>query len=302
MHSGLWVLGCSVPLSPGILAACTLSDLHPTPHVGPCPRVSGPTSQFQVPPRLWTPAAHSWVSSLCEPIHLVPAPLCPIHAWLWASCTPSAHVSKTVCALSCPFQEQLRRGQQAHSGVWPKANANPGIAGTGRQRGRGGGWPWGGGVGTLGLGARDQSLPYTVHVPDRLPAGVAVRTFQTPPPSPPFPAGKGGGNPAARIVPLSSEQGPGVPGQGWGQRLLGGVPSLEAADPWPLGRPSLHLGAVGPTGRWAPHSGTPSPSGSFWSWPRSASIVSLLVSGVGRECACDLFLPRGFPTSLGSPL
>lgn len=34
---------------------------------------------------------------------------------------------------------------------------------------------------------------------------------------------------------------------------------------------------------------------------RSAFIVSLCVSGAGRECACDLFLPRGFPASLGSP-
>lgn len=246
--TGSW--GALFPLSLGTLEACTLSGLHSTPHVGSCPRLSGPTGPFQVLPRLWTPAAHSWVSGLCEPIHLVPAPLCPIHAWLWAGCTPSAHVSKTVCALSRLFQEQLPSSQQAHSGVWPKANANPGVAGTG-QWGRGGGWPWGGRVGTLSSGARDQSLPYTGHVLDRLPTGVAVCTFQTPPPSPPFPAGKGGGNLAARLVPRSSGQGPGAPGRGWGWRLLRG---------YRLGRPQTPgcpAGRLPTWGLWGPRDDGP---------------------------------------------
>lgn len=221
MHSGLWVLGHSVPLSPGILAACTLSCLHPTPHVGPCPRVSGPTSQFQVPPRLWTPAAHSWVSSLCEPIHLVPAPLCPIHAWLWAGCTPSAHVSKTVCALSCPFQEQLRRGQQAHSGVWPKANANPGIAGTGRQQGRGGGWPWGGETGDPRFGSM-RSKP-SVH--GARPGQAASRSgcVHVPDPStePAISCREGWGQPGCQDCPLQLGAG------SWGPR-----PGVGAEAAW----------------------------------------------------------------------
>lgn len=58
-------------------------------------------------------------------------------------------------------------------------------------------------LGTLGLGAGDQSLPYTVRVLDRLPT--AERTFQTPPPCLAVPA-------QAALQPTRR-----LPGQeGWG--------------------------------------------------------------------------------------
>jgi hypothetical protein len=72
-----------------------------------------------------------------NPFIPVSGTLCPIHVRLWAVCTPSAPVSETVCALSPPFQEQLPGSQQAHSGVWPEANANPSAVGASKKAGVG---------------------------------------------------------------------------------------------------------------------------------------------------------------------
>ena len=52
--------------------------------------------------------------------------------------------SETGSALSPRFQEQLLGSQQAHSGVWLEANANPSIAGTRSRWGQGWGAAMGG--------------------------------------------------------------------------------------------------------------------------------------------------------------
>lgn len=77
--------------------------------------------------------------------------------------------------------------------------------------------------------------------------------------------------------------------------ISGGRRTLAA---WSATSPPGGCGVPGKTG---PGCRAPASSGCLWGEPRSASIVSLPVSGAGRERACDLFLPRGFPASLGSP-
>lgn len=87
----------------------------------------------------WGPFTGVWAS--VSPFILGPG-LCALFMRGAGRARPVRPDSETGGALSPQFQEQLPRSQQAHSGVWLEANANPRIAGTGSRGGRGGEWPW----------------------------------------------------------------------------------------------------------------------------------------------------------------
>lgn len=216
-----------------------------------------------------------------------------------AGCAPSAHIPKTVRALS-PRSRNSQRAASRHIPGRAGSQGKPGAAGAG-GRGGGGERAGSGRVGPRPGAPSKPPLP-SVLVLDRLPVGAAVCAFQAlrrlpppaqaaPPPSLGPPARNGGDSlPAGRQVP-GPRLGAGGRGRRWGSHLRG------ATDPCSLLPPRPRMAGHLPT---AHGSCVPSPSGAVGlAWLCLHCLPASFRACEG--CPCGFPLPRGSWVSRNRP-
>lgn len=291
-----------MPHSPGTSAVCPLSACT-TPHGGPRPGLRPPLASSK-PALCLALGAHSRVSGLCEPIHppsppatgscVTPGRLRPVRP----------HLQDSLCFV-VPVPGTAAAGQQAHSRVWPSANANP-FAGIAARGGRAGGR--GGERGTLRVGHAIKAFPtWSVSWTGCQRGGSGCVQIPDPPPLPLHPSAAQAAPPPAHGLPAARLQDSSRPRQlgraqgqarGRGQRWeVAFLPRGPQTDPAPRGHPGRPPPRLGPGRR--PRLQHAAPSGPLWGRPRSACTVSCLCQDeVVCPCAPSCPGPWGTGNSL----